>query len=381
MKVCIVVLNSVWMDPRVRKQIAEYHNNGIEVCCVGNRCQCFDDGEIKKMPCPVSMVILPDEYTGKLNSAVKKVKRVFMVNSALEKYIIASKPDIIHANDLDTLVPCYKASKKLKCKLIYDSHEICAENNLLLPYKPYKEFVKKVEKYIIKRCDKMVCVSNAAAEYFEKEYGVKKPLVVTNCGLAREIYVSDEKNDGFEILNHGQFTPGRGYDLMIKAAPLLKDIPQIKLALRGYGRIEEELLKMKEDLKAENVIFYPPVKVQELIEYASRSYVGVAVTEAIKLNFKLSVSNKLFEYASAGLPVIMSDIPEHRYLNEKYNFGIILQENTPECFAQAVKDMYNNKELYDMYSKNALKLAREINWEKNFEKLIQAEKEMLGEKE
>jgi len=379
-KVCVVVLDSIWHDPRVRKQIAEYQNQGIDVCCVGNKCQKYNEQEVSKIPCPVSMVMLSDEYQGKLNSVIKKIKRVLMTNKALENYIIESKPDIIHSNDLNTLVPCYHAAKKLKCKLVYDSHEICVENNTLLPYKAYKSFIKKVEKYIINRCNLMVCVSNAAAEYFEKEYKVKKPLVVTNCGLAREIYISKEKNEGFEVLNHGQFYEGRGYDIMLKAAPLLKDNADIKLALRGYGRMEEQLLKMKEELQADNVIFYPPVKIQELIPFASRSCVGVAVTEAIKLNFKLSVSNKLFEYASAGLPVIMSDIPEHRYLNEKYNFGIILKENTPECFAQAVNELYNNKELYEKYSENALKLAKEVNWENEFGKLLKAEKEMMGEK-
>ena len=29
MKICDVVLNSVWFDPRVRKQIMEYQRNGI----------------------------------------------------------------------------------------------------------------------------------------------------------------------------------------------------------------------------------------------------------------------------------------------------------------------------------------------------------------
>ena len=103
--------------------------------------------------------------------------------------------------------------------------------------------------------------------------------------------------------------------------------------------------------------------------------VGVAITESICLNFKLSVSNKLFEYASAGLPVIMSDIPEHRYLNDKYQFGIIIHENTPEAFAEAVIKLYTDKEFYNKCAENAKKLSDEINWENEFSKLIHFEKE------
>ena len=43
MKVCDVVCNSVWYDPRVRKQIAEYQAQGVELVCVGQKCQRYDE--------------------------------------------------------------------------------------------------------------------------------------------------------------------------------------------------------------------------------------------------------------------------------------------------------------------------------------------------
>ena len=226
----------------------------------------------------------------------------------------------------------------------------------------------------------MICVSHAAADYFAKEYHIEKPMVVTNCSLKAEQAFSDEKNEGFEVLNHGQFYEGRGYDVMVEAAPLLKDYPEIKLALRGFGTMEEALKKRSSELQNDNVIFYPKVLVQELIPMASRSRVGVAITEGICLNFELSVSNKLFEYASAGLPVIMSDIPEHRYLNEKYQFGIVIPDNTPKSFAEAVIKLYTDKEFYETCAENAKLLSDEVNWETEFGRLIEFEKQMLAGK-
>ena len=46
MKVCDVVLNSVWLDPRVTKQVAEYVNAGIDVVCVGMKCRRYDEEKI-----------------------------------------------------------------------------------------------------------------------------------------------------------------------------------------------------------------------------------------------------------------------------------------------------------------------------------------------
>lgn len=380
MRICDVVLNSIWCDPRVRKQIVSYLQNNFEVSCVGLKCTRYDAEKVSQIPCKVSLAEYNPKYAGKQRGFLRYYKyfRKFQIlNRDICNLIIEQKPDVIHANDLDALFPAYKAAKKLNCKLIYDSHEINTQNAYYRDKKLYCIYLSLKEKYLVKRINRMVCVSNAAADYFEKELKIEKPLVVTNCSLKAEQYISTEKNSGFEIINHGQFYEGRGYDVMLEASSLLKEYPEIKLAIRGYGVMEEQLRERAEELKADNFIFYPPVTVDKLIESASHSAVGVAITEAICLNFKLSVSNKLFEYASAGLPVIMSDIPEHRYLNNKYKFGIVLENDTPQAFADAVLKLYTDKEFYNSCAENAKKLSDEINWENEFGKLINEERNML----
>ena len=378
MKVCDVVMNSVWYDPRVRKQINEYLKHDVDLVCIGYKCHRYDKEKVEQMPCKVKIVMPNEKYIGKQRSVLKKLKRERLAQQDVCDAIVAEAPDIIHANDLDALIPSYMAQKKLGCKLIYDSHEICVNNNYLMDKCLYAAVLKIKEKHICKKLDKMICVSHAAADYFAKLYKIPTPMVVTNCSLMSEQCVSVEKNEGFEVLNHGQFYAGRGYDIMVEALPLLKDYPEIKVALRGMGKMEGELRERAKELGDENFCIYPPVHVSKLIPSASLSHVGVAITEAICINFEMSVSNKLFEYASAGLPVIMSDIPEHRYLNEKYKFGIIIEENTPKAFADAVIKFYTDKEFYNMCIENAKKLTEEVNWENEFGKLIEFEKNLLG---
>ncbi len=377
MKVCVIVFNSIWYDPRVRKQIIEYGQQGEEVCAVGYHCQRYDAEKVAQLPCPVNIVSV-EKYQGHQSSPVKKLRREHLRNLALAQAIIDFKPDVIHANDYDALVPAFCAAKKLGCPLVYDSHEICVENDFIkrLP-SAFIKYMRWNEKRMCRRVDRMICVSHAAADYFAQTYGIPTPMVVTNCAPAPKDEPQAPKTAGFEILNHGQFYEGRGYDLMVEAAPMLKDLEDIRLAMRGFGRIEEQLRKRVKELQADNVVFYPKVLVEELIPKAASSHVGVAITEPICLNFKLSVSNKLFEYVAAGLPVILSDIPEHRYLNDKYDFGLILPETTPHAFAQAVRKLYSDPELYRRLADNAVKLSQEVNWEKEFSKLIELEREWI----
>ncbi|MDR0890363.1 MAG: glycosyltransferase [Oscillospiraceae bacterium] len=378
MKVCDVVLNSIWFDPRVRKQVAQYQALGVEVSCVGFRCARFDEARVAALPAPAQIVSIDEKYKGKQSSVFRKLSRERQKNRAVYRAILAQKPDVIHANDFNALVPAWKAAKKRKCVLVYDAHEINSENYTHGINPLYHHYIRIHERHICRRVQQMVCVSHAAADYYAKNYKIQKPMVVTNCALASEQVFDKEKSAGFEILNHGQYYEGRGYELMIQAAPLLAEHSDIRLALRGFGRLEDALRKQAAGLS--NVVFYPPVQVQELIASAASAMVGVAITQPISLNFELSVSNKLFEYAAAGLPMILSDIPEHRYLNDRYEFGIILRENTPACFAQAASRLYTDKAFYHRCAGNARRLSEEIHWEREFEKLVRTERSLCAER-
>ena len=376
-RICDIVRNSVWFDPRVIKQIHEYDKAGFDLCIVGEEDERYNEEEISRMPGSVTIVPIKSKYK-KFKNKFNTVLKEFSLYRGLVDAIVKYRPDIIHANDLDALLAAYLASRKLGCKVIFDSHEIYVDN---IGFN--SSFVKKilwaiVEKWIIKRVDLVVCVSNAAADFIAEKYGIKKPLVVTNCTRKQpESSVEPTKAGMFEVLNHGQFYEGRGYDLMVSAGAVTSN-PDIAYVLRGFGKLESELRAEAESKQLTNVIFAPPVKTPELISAARKSHVGVAITLPICLNYKLSVSNKIFEYAAAGLPVIMSDIPEHRYLNEKYNFGIILKENTAECLRDAVTVLYENKELYKQYAANAKRLSEELNWETEFAKLMAAERQMMS---
>ena len=280
--------------------------------------------------------------------------------------------EILTIDRWETELRFKKAMKKLKCRLIYDSHEICCETRYYDKYWLYNQYMKFTERRIVKRCDKMICVSNAAAEYFQNLYKIEKPLVITNCILQKNVLTDlPTKNEGFEVLNHGILHDSRGLEMMRDSCNFFRQYPDIKMAARGYGGIEHQLKEQVKNERLDNFLFYPPVDPTMLIPEAARSHVGVAVTLPVCLNFKLSVSNRLFEYAAAGLPVIMSDIPEHRYLNDKYQFGIVISNNEQKAFEEAVLRLYTDKALYEQCSRNARKMATEISWEMQFAPLIE----------
>src|SRR5699024_12422208 len=93
-------------------------------------------------------------------------------------------------------------------------------------------------------------------------------------------------------------------------------------------------------------------------------------TTLFRSNFEYTVSNKIFECIHAGLPVILSPVKEHQYLNDKYNFGIVVDEVSPKSIAEAVRKLKSNPELYSELRKNAIEASKVLNWENESKKLV-----------
>lgn len=368
MKISIVVSNSLKKDPRVIKQIKAAMAAGHEVQFVGYRDEHLDREFLNALGCRCDIVDLGDDYIGHLPSVYKKIRRRLARRQRAIRYLCDFQPDVIHANDFDMLGLSYRAAKKCKAGLVYDSHEIFAENIGIAERKWMKRRIIRSERRLVRKVDRMISVSNAAAAYFEETYAIR-PTVITNCPMKNTLPLLEKASDAFEVVYQGLMVRGRGYEEFTDAAALLPD--GIRLVLRGYGSLEPKLrADIKEKQLSDKVVFAPPVEVAQLVQAASASHVGAVLTRPINLNFKFSVSNKVFEYAAAGLPVILSDVPEHRYLNEQYDFGLIIDEVTPEKIAEAILTLYREKELYSRLAENAKRMSEEMNWETESEKLL-----------
>ncbi|MEI7723704.1 MAG: glycosyltransferase [Bacteroidota bacterium] len=370
MKLCIIVANSLRKDPRVIKQIRCAIDEGIDVHFVGFMDDNYNKEFLESVGCHYSIIDLGKKYHGHLKSVIKTIYREFMHLYLPIKTMVRIKPDVIHANDFNTLIQAYIASKICKCRVLYDSHEICAENIGIADKKIRKNTIIVLEHLLLKRIGAMVSVSNAAAAYFSHKYKIQLPTVITNCPYKSNMPIAKDKAlDGFEALYQGQMYQGRGYEEFVRSAGFLKN--NITLVIRGYGSIEGELRKIVADENLGNrVRFDGPVEIKDIVSKASESHLGVVLTQPLNINFKLTVSNKIFEYIHAGLPVLLSDIPEHRYLNEKFNFGIIVNEFSPTGIAECINFLATNPEKYNVLRNNAIKASDTMCWENESKKLI-----------
>jgi glycosyltransferase involved in cell wall biosynthesis len=84
------------------------------------------------------------------------------------------------------------------------------------------------------------------------------------------------------------------------------------------------------------------------------------------LNYAYSLPNKLFDYIHAGLPVLVSDLPELRRVVETYKIGAVVRQVEPQEIAVSLQQMFDGGSL-SVWSKNAIHAAQELNWQREQE--------------
>ena len=153
---------------------------------------------------------------------------------------------------------------------------------------------------------------------------------------------------------------------MVEALNYLPD--NVRLYIYGSGDADY-IKKIEERIKTlglqHRVFLMGAVPYEELPSITARMHIGLSIESSKVPNMKLSTPNKLFDYLMQGVPVIVSRLPNHSKIVNKYQVGIVLQQRTPQDIANSVKFFINNPKFYNICSENALNVSEtELLWEK-----------------
>ena len=211
-------------------------------------------------------------------------------------------------------------------------------------------------------------VSDSIAQQYETEYGIR-PVTVRNCSRsAKEIEPFTRSELGISenhlllILQGTGINADRGGGELIEA---IYSTENVSLLMVGSGNLLDALKKKANELKlSDRVKFFPEVPWKELMRYTKSADVGISPDKDTNINYRFSLPNKIFDYISAGIPVIASDLHEVSKIIKEHKCGIIIPEVTPEAISKALKEIKNNSGLIAELKQNAVIASESINWEK-----------------
>ncbi|MCX7743590.1 MAG: glycosyltransferase [Flavobacteriales bacterium] len=364
-KIIVSVINDLVTDQRVAKTCNTLHDAGYEVVLIGR-------------VLPNSPPLLPKPYKQIRMRLLFNKGPLFYAffNIRLFFYLLTHRADILHANDLDTLLANFLVSKIKNKPLVFDSHEYFTE----VPELQHNLFAKKtwkaIERFIVPKLTYCITVNQSISMLFKQEYGIDFKVLRNlppECKIQEKVssHVLNLPENKFIILLQGNgINIHRGSEELVEAMEYLDD--SFLLLIIGNGDVIPKLKKMTAEKNLQNRIhFIGRLPYDELKKYTIVADLGVTLDKDTNLNYRFSLPNKIFDYIQAGTPVLSSKLPELERIIKQYEVGELVDEVTPKAIAAKIQQMFNNKAQLTQYSINCKKAAGELTWENEKSVLIE----------
>jgi glycosyltransferase involved in cell wall biosynthesis len=154
---------------------------------------------------------------------------------------------------------------------------------------------------------------------------------------------------------------------------------KVILLIIGSGDALADLKSKVDELKIpDRIHFIDKLPWKEMMSYTKAADAGLSLDKNSNLNYSFSLPNKLFDYLSAGIPVIAGDLPEVSRIISENNCGILIPEVSTDKISEAIDELLMNPEKLILLRKNAAIASQKLNWETESEIVLKLYNEIMG---
>lgn len=329
----------------------------------------------------VTVFTFNNEYSNDLNFKVKEISIPFKKNrivnavlspiflhklveirKAIEKYD-AVNTHLYPAN----IIPLIPSKVKNPLNIITEwSGPTGTSLNLNFTEKLYMKFTKKMNKYAAKRADEVIAPCDFVKEWIKREYNVEATKMFLD-GVNFDLFDKNKPYDSIYpkypsledssvILYVGRVAPNKNVDMLIQSFNIVKEkIPDAKLAVAGKKSFPEyfkylEKLVGNDNLK-EDILFTGVVPWENLPKYyaACDVYATCSAWEGF-LRAEAFAMEK---------PMVAFDVSANSETIKHGENGLLVKEQTPEAFADALTKLLRDDKLRKEMGRNGYKWAKE----------------------
>jgi glycosyltransferase involved in cell wall biosynthesis len=294
---------------------------------------------------------------GRLNRMLRTTRRVLRAARALDA-------DLYHLHDPE-LIPAGLQLKSMGKRVVFDAHEDVPLQILGKHYlaPAVRRLVSRTfavfEGWACRRFDAIVAATPAIREKFSALYC--KVVSICNFPLPGELQ-SDASPQSLrsDVCYIGGISEMRGIRVIVSAMEMVKSPARLKLCgVFTEPSVSAEVRRQRGWARVDELGFVDRVGVRDVL---STCLAGL-VTLRASPNFVESLPIKMFEYMSAGVPVVASDFPLWRDIVLDSECGICVDPESPEQIARAIDLLASTPTLaHAMGEKGRTAIRNRYNW-------------------
>lgn len=256
---------------------------------------------------------------------VKRAQLFFTFLIALKKS--SNDSDLVLCYDnVALLATCVALVPKKKISVWYHSHDYIHIKN---PFKiSLLTLSKRLEPFCFNRVDYFSLPVRERLSYYKVPHRlIPRTFIVPNYPLIEGIHKAFSNQlvgNVVKILYQGNINDSHGFENIIPLLPREVEGRRLHLTLigpikSGYKKKLESVAKSHHSIDCFKIL--PPVHYDELASITKNYHIGLATHlpgEKLIYTFGATASNKIYEYAVAGLPVLLYDTEHYRsYLGHR----------------------------------------------------------------
>lgn len=284
---------------------------------------------------------------------------------SLKKWLKKTKPDIFIGTD--GMIPLNSETKTLAI-----IHDLNFEHHPEQLPKAYSNFYRKFFPKFAQNSDRIVAVSNYTKQDIVNTYKIKQDKIDVVYNGVNESYKPLEKNIIEDTKT--RFSSSKNYFLFIGSLHPRKNLARLFEAFNSFKKQTnsdfkllivgkkmwwpKELDSFFSELEFKNdIVFTGRVEREDLYKITASSYslTYVPIFEGFGI--------PLVESMSCGVPVITSNVTSMPEVVE--DAGLLVDPFSVDDIANAMIEIYDNKELHNSLTQKSLLQVKKFNWDKS----------------
>jgi glycosyltransferase involved in cell wall biosynthesis len=242
------------------------------------------------------------------------------------------------------------------------------------------EIRRRIEAHYLPQCQHLTAASPGIARAYRDRHGVAMTPILNVFPLAHAPADAPASRcrrlgDPLSVYWFSQtIGPGRGLEPFIQA--MGKAPGRVTLFLRGSDFLgySARLKALAADVGvAASVHFLPSAPPDEMVRLAAHYDVGLAPDLCTPPNRAMALSNKIFTYLLAGIPVLLNDTPAQRNISMKLgNAGRLMDLTDPDSIAATLGSWVGDPSALAAAKSTAWRLGQtRFNWDVEKQRFLQ----------